>query len=221
VSNKQFNPLTFHGKHKDFDILDQYLLEIRNRMTRKKTKKVDDDRGFEEFKRMQKMWKNRAKLSKKDPADLDFREHQMLAQKFFEDGYEIEAFVVLHGLIEIYLNEFWQFFLFASGIYDEPRIEPKLRSYSVLTEILYEAGLLEKVTYQNLSDFNAHRNLLTHNLFGIKQKKRDKKKTKAHFQNGLNASGNLPLDTMRYLHVEAKRNPKFKKAIKKVFGLTP
>ena len=78
---------------------------------------------------------------------------------------------------------------------------------------------MEQETRQNLTDFNAHRNLLSHNLFGIKKKKVTKKQTKAIFENGLNASGMLPILLVRFLHLEGKKNPKFKKAIKKVFGI--
>ena len=187
---------------------------------KKKTKKKKHltDPGFEEFKRLGKMWKNREKFAKKKPEELEWREHQMLAQKIFEDGNKIEAFIVLHGLIEMQLNEFWICFMFANGIFNDPRVEPKPRTYSLLTEVLYEAGLLEQDTHQNLTDFNAHRNLLSHNIFGIKKKKNTKKETKVNFEKGLLASGTLPVVLLRYFHVEGKKNPKFKKVIKKVYG---
>ena len=153
---------------------------------------------------------------KKEPAELNFREHQKLSQKIFDDGNEIEAFIVLHGLIEIHLNRFWQFFMIANGIFDKNRVEPKLRSYSVLTELLYEAGMMEQQTYQNLTDFNAHRNLLSHNLYGIKKRKTTKQKTKAIFEKGLNASGALPVLLAKFIHNEAKKNRKFAKALNKV-----
>ena len=185
---------------------------------KKKRKKKPVDLEYEESVRVSKIFKNVDKLSKKDPSNLEFREHQILSQKIFDDGNEIEAFIVLHGLIEIHLNRFWQFFMNANGIFDEPRIEPKSRSYADLTELLYEAGLMEQETHQNLTDFNAHRNLLSHNLFGNKKRKTTKQRTKAIFDSGLNASGMLPVLIGRFLHVEGKKNPKFKKTFKKVFG---
>ena len=158
------------------------------------------------------------KSTKKDLDDLNFKEQQKLAQKIFDDGNEIEAFIVLHGLIEINLNWLWHFFMISDGIFDESRVEPKPRSYSDLTELLYEAGLLEQETHQNLNDFNAHRNLLSHNLFGFKKRKTSKQQTKAIFKKGLMVSGLLPAVLLRFLHHTAEKNPKFKKAIKKVFG---
>ena len=77
-------------------------------------KKEPVDSGFEDYKRMDNLWKNREKLVKKDPSDLDFSEHQILSQKIFDDGNEIEAFIVLHGLIEIHLNRLWQMFMVAN-----------------------------------------------------------------------------------------------------------
>lgn len=177
------------------------------------------DSGFEEWIRMSKIWEKRNELAKKDPSDLDFNEHQILSQKIFEDGHEIEAFIILHGLIEIHLNRFWQFFMIANGIFEEHRVVPKSRSYSDLTEFLYEAGLMEQKTHQDLTDFNAHRNLLSHNLFGVKKKKTSKRQTKAIFEKGLNVSGILPVLLVKFLYHEGKKNPKFKKIIKKVFDI--
>ena len=119
------------------------------------------------------------------------------------------------------MNWIWETFIYANGIFDEPRIKLKPRPYSLLTEILYEANLLEKRTHQNLTDFNAHRNLLSHNLFGNKRKKVSEKETEDNFDKGLNASGTLPLYLLRYIHVEGKRNPKFKKLVKKAYGFSP
>jgi len=181
-------------------------------------KKEPVDSGFEDYKRMDNLWKNREKLVKKDPSDLDFSEHQILSQKIFDDGNEIEAFIVLHGLIEIHLNRLWQMFMVANGIFDEPRVEPKPRSYSDLVELLHEAGLMELETHQNLTDFNAHRNLLSHNLFGIKKKQTTKKRTRVIFEKGLDASGMLPILLVKFLYHEGKKNPKLKKAIKKLIG---
>ena len=61
--------------------------------------------------------------------------------------------------------------MMASRIVDESKVMPKSRSYSVLTDLLHEAGLIEKKQYQDLVDFNAHRNILSHNKFGIKKRK--------------------------------------------------
>jgi hypothetical protein len=82
---------------------------------------------------------------------LNWREHQMLAQSMFENGRTIEAFIILHGLIEIQLNQLWRFFIISSGIFDELRDLPKIRPYSDLADLLYDAGLLEKnssITYR-------------------------------------------------------------------------
>jgi len=198
-------------------------MSLSRKFMKKKTrvKNKPSDSGFEEWMRMSKIWENREKLVKKDPAKLKWREHQMLAQKIFEDGNKIEAFIILHGLIEIQLNQIWQIFMVTNRIFDEPRALPKPRSYSDLAELLYEAGLLEKETHQELTDFNAYRNRLSHNLFGIKKKQVTNKETEDNFEKGLLASGTLPLIIPRYLHVEGKKNPKFKKAMKKVFGYAP
>jgi len=185
-----------------------------------KSKRETKDSGFEEYKRLRKMWENRGELSKKNPEDLEWREHQMLSQKIFEEGNVIEAFVVLHGLIEIELNELWQFFMIANGIFEEEKVEPKPRPYSLLTELLFEAGLIEKSTHQELTDFNAHRNLLSHNLYGFKKKRTTKRETEKNFEKGLGAAGLLPIIKLRYLHVEGKKNRKFKKALKEVFGFS-
>ena len=69
-----------------------------------KSKRESKDLGFEAYKRDMKIWEKRDELKKKDPAKLEWREHQMLAQKIFEDGNKIEAFIVLHGLLEFYLK---------------------------------------------------------------------------------------------------------------------
>lgn len=186
-----------------------------------RVKKEPIDSGFEDWINMSKIWERRGDLSKKDPSDLEFREHQILSQKIFEDGNVIEAFIVLHGLIEIQLNNIWHAFVTTNGIYDEPRVKPKPRKYSELTDLLYEFGLIDKKTHQNLTDFNAHRNLLAHNLFGNKKKQTNPKENKDNFEKGLLTSGDLPLLLVKYLHFKGKENPKFKKAFKKVFGVTP
>ncbi|MDE1765822.1 MAG: hypothetical protein KGI27_06045 [Thaumarchaeota archaeon] len=186
--------------------------------TRLKRKSVDS--GFEDWIRSSKIWEKRNELSKKDPSNLDFREHQILAQKIFEDGYPIEAFTVLHGLIEIHLNRLWQLFMATSGMFDEARTIPKPRSYSDLTDILYEAGLMEQETHQNLTDFNAHRNLLSHNLFGNKKKQTAKQVTEKMFEKGLLASGILPILLIKFLYHETKKNPKLKKVLKSKLRIT-
>lgn len=181
-------------------------------------KKELDDSGFRDWAYMSLLWEKRHELIKKDPSDLGFREQQILSQKFFDDGNIIESFIVLHGLIEIHLNRVWQVFMAFSGFFDEPRVEPKPRSYSELTELLHEAGILDKESHQVLNDFNAHRNLLSHNLFGIKKKKRTSEQTKDIFEKGLGVSGDLPLLLVKFLYHETKKNPKLKKMLNKEFG---
>jgi ABC-type lipoprotein release transport system permease subunit len=75
-----------------------------------------------------------------------------------------------------------------------------------------------KKTRQSLTDFNAHRNVLSHNLYGIKKKIPTKKETARIFEEGLSVASYLPVIQGRFLHVEGKKNPKFKKAFKKIFG---
>ena len=124
-------------------------------------------------------------------------------------------------MIEIELNELWMLFMVANGIFDEPKITPKPKSYSCLTELLFEAGFLTQEMHQDLVDFNIHRNLLSHNLFGIKKKKTTKDKTEKIFNRGLHVSGTLPLNIARFIHMEVKKNPKFKKLIEKALGMIP
>lgn len=157
---------------------------------------------------------NDKKLSKKDPSELAFREHQILSQRIFSMGRVIESVIILHGLIEIELNKFWMVFV-ASNRRKGNTIELlESRSYSDLTKIMGELSLLDEETYKNLIEFNAFRNLLSHNLYGVKQKKITKKETEKKFDQGLNASGSIMPLMMRYLYQESMKNPEAKRISK-------
>ena len=71
-----------------------------------KTEQDYDDEQYEESVRIGKIWKDK-NLPNKDPAELDFREHQILSQRVFDEGHVIEAVIILHGLIELELNKLW------------------------------------------------------------------------------------------------------------------
>jgi len=161
----------------------------------------------------------KTKRVRKIPSKLNFDEQQILAQDIFDDGNQIEAFVVLHGLIEIFMNYLWELFCAGQGMFDEKRDEIKKKGYLSLVEILSDVGLMEKKTRQQLLNFNARRNALAHNLYGAREKRSTKAQIKSDWDDGLNASGTLPVLMVKHLHQESKKNPKLKKNLKKEFGL--
>ena len=176
-------------------------------------KKIDidyDKEEYEESVRIGKIWKDK-NLSNKDPAKLAFREHQILSQRVFDEGHVIEAVIILHGLIELELNKLW----FVYVICKNPKIletvdQPKEKSYSDLTSLCEELGLLDddgSDVIENLKEFNKLRNSLSHNFYGVKQKTIKKTEIKKKFERGLNASGIIPLLELRFLQQESKKNP--------------
>ena len=178
-----------------------------------KKKKIDidyDKEEYEESVRIGKIWKDK-NLSNKDPAKLAFREHQILSQRVFDEGHVIEAVIILHGLIELELNKLW----FVYVICKNPKIletvdQPKEKSYSDLTSLCEELGLLDddgSDVIENLKEFNKLRNSLSHNFYGVKQKTIKKTEIKKKFERGLNASGIIPLLELRFLQQESKKNP--------------
>ena len=156
-------------------------------------------------------------LTKKDPSKLNPSEHQTLAQKIFADGRTIESVIILHGLIEIGLNRFWMMFQVCNRKKDND-LKPdfKSRSYGDLTKLFADLTLLDKETYQNLNDFNAFRNLLSHNLYGNKKKKITKKETEQKFNQGIIASEMVYVLMVRYLVEESKKNPTAKDLMQKI-----
>lgn len=168
---------------------------------------------------IESIW-NDKKLSKKDPSELAFREHQILSQRIFSMGHTIESVIILHGLIEIELNKFWLVFVACNRRKENIAELLESRSYSDLTKIMGELSLLDEETYKNLIEFNAFRNLLSHNLYGVKQKKITKKDTKKKFEQGLNASGSITPLMLRYLYQESMKNPQAKK-VSKMIRLRP
>lgn len=159
-------------------------------------------------------------FSNLDPVTITFEEQRNLAQKIFDEGHEIEAFVILHGLLEIYMNNLWEIFCACQGMFYERRDELKKKDYLTLVDILYEAGLMEKKTRQQLIDFNARRNLLAHNIFGAKKKEAKKHQINTDWKKGQIASGMLPVLVIKQLHLQAKHNLKLKKKLKEEFGLS-
>ncbi len=184
-----------------------------------KTEQDYDDEQYEESVRIGKIWKDK-NLPNKDPAELDFREHQILSQRVFDEGHVIEAVIILHGLIELELNKLW----FVYVICKNPKLietidQFKERSYSDLTSLCEELGLLDDDsgdTARDLKEFNQLRNSLSHNFYGIKQKTIEKTEIKKKFERGLSASGILPILELKFLHQEAKKNKFAKKLLKEL-----
>ena len=171
-----------------------------------KTEKEYDKEDYDESVRVDKIWDD-DDLSKKPPKDLEFREHQILSQKMFDDGHTIETVIILHGLIELNLNKFWMIFVACNNDTNEKSIlNLKERSYFDLTNLFNELGLLEDTMIVGLKEFNDLRNKVTHNFYGIKRVIISETELKNKFENGLNVSGSLPIEITKFLVRESKTN---------------
>lgn len=161
------------------------------------------------------------KLANKDPNQLNHIEHQILAQRIFDEGYVIQGIIILHGLIEVHLNRLWKMCVICNG--DDP-FQPthNEKSYSNLVLLCNEFGLLnEKEIITDLIDFNKLRNSMSHNYYGEHRKPMSKSETKKRFEQGLLLSGMLPLLLIKNLEREAKfkKNPYAKKILKKMMKM--
>jgi len=136
-----------------------------------------------------------------------FQEHGEFAVTLFDEGHEIEGFVVLHGLIEVQLNLYWIVFKACQqkrkGFDNEYTMS---RSYNDLVSIMSELSLLEKLTIQELKQFNSFRNKLSHNLYGNKKERISKKTVIDVFEKGERASNMILPLMMKYLYQESKDN---------------
>lgn len=157
-------------------------------------------------------------ISEFDASQASTDEIQKLAQKIYDEGHEIEALVILHGLIENWLNLIWEAFTASQGWFDEKKDMAKPKSYLILVEILSELGFLEKETRQNLLDFNDRRNKLTHNLFGVTIKKSEKHQIDSDWEKGIRSSHQMAVLYVKMLYHIVKIKPKFKKEIESLLG---
>ncbi len=169
----------------------------------KKTEEDYDNEQFEESVRIGKIWKDIG-LPSKTPSELDHREHQILAQRLFNEGRIIQAVIVLHGLLELELNKFWMFYQACKNPENLENIED--RGYKELTKLFEEHELIDDKWIETLKEFNHFRNKVAHNFYGIKQVIIHKTEIENKFDRGLGLSGRLPIDLLKFLFEESKTN---------------
>ena len=114
-------------------------------------------------------------------------EYTKKAIESYNKGNIIEAFVVLHSILEMELNMVWNIFVF-SIVRTNPRPAPKPKDYSDLVDLLYELELLNERQYSILRDFHTGRNEAVHHLASHMKRKVGISKMQARFKSGLKAA---------------------------------
>ena len=130
--------------------------------------------------------------------ELQFTTLLNRSKKLYKDGDVVEAFVVLHTILEYELLYNWSSFVHTisgrggSGIADDDKIQ---RKYMEHVQLFFEVGLLDKKGKGVFKNFNDGRNGVIHKLYHFKKGfDFNKKLLNGQFKDGLKAATIIKLD---------------------------
>ena len=129
----------------------------------------------------------------KEPNDIpknygisDVNEYTKKAIESYNKGNIIEAFVMLHSILEMELNMIWNIFV-SLIVKTNPRPAPKPKDYLDLVDLLNEFELLNEKQCSIFRDFNKGRNEAVHHLASHMKRKVGSSKMDTRFKIGMKA----------------------------------
>jgi len=117
----------------------------------------------------------------------DMIEYTKKAIESYNKGNIIEAFVVLHSILEMDLTIVWNTFV-TSIVKTNPRPAPKPKDYLDLVDLLCEFELLNEKQCSIFYDFHKGRNEAVHHLASHMKRKVGSSKMDARFKSGIKAT---------------------------------